>query len=240
MLCWYLSPLATFQRIIARALLNVTARRNDTRTTSRIPGARRPLFSNWAATGIALPVKTPEFLRCMAAWIADQGRSMDRSFVPWNPPSPPRWVSEPCFSRFPLHPVKEKIQTMNTRVLATRSTAGGLTERSKAGETLVSGRWVETLVSGWKLETSIGALLAVPSLASLLLTNLTRFIDWLRNDLKFNINIKSQKKNSLTKKKLSMTMSYVISLSLRRGKLIHERGAPHLLKYRCCFCFASF
>ena len=67
MLCWYLSPLATFQRIIARALLNVTARGNDTRTTSRIPGARRPLFSNWAATGIALPVKTPEFLRCMAA-----------------------------------------------------------------------------------------------------------------------------------------------------------------------------
>ena len=64
--------------------------------------------------------------------------------------------------------------------MATLSSAGALTERTKAGETLVSGQWVETLVSGWKLETSIGALLAVPSFASLLLTNLTRFIEGLR------------------------------------------------------------
>ena len=41
---------ATFHLIIARALLNVTTPGNDMRTTSRIPGGRRPLSSNWADT----------------------------------------------------------------------------------------------------------------------------------------------------------------------------------------------
>ena len=71
------------------------------------------------------PEKTPEFLRCMAAWRADQG-----SFVPWNPllPTPPHLTRSLVQDLLGLQPVKKKRRKMKTRTVATPSTAGALTK----------------------------------------------------------------------------------------------------------------
>ena len=142
--------------------------------------ARRPLSSNWAPTGIALPTEN--------SWIPEVHGSLNsRSGQEHgNPPSPTslgQWV---CCPGFPQCPIKKKRQNMKTRAVASPSTAGG---RSLDQSRRNPGRSVETLVHGWKLETCIGALLAGQRLAfidqpepadQILLTCLgllTRFID---------------------------------------------------------------
>ena len=137
MLCWYLSPLATLRRVIAKERPLVKCY-----SSSREQGANN-LQNSWREQRDLCPVighlvvsrsdvKTPEFLRCMAAWIADQGRTMDRSFVGWNPQQPTRSLVQDLPG---LHPVKKKRQKMKTRAVATPSTAGALT---KAGGTSCS------------------------------------------------------------------------------------------------------
>ena len=118
--------------------------------------ARRPLSSNWAPTGIALPTEN--------SWIPEVHGSLNsRSGQEHgNPPSPTslgQWV---CCPGFPLCPIKKKRQNMKTRAVASPSTAGG---RSLDQSRRNPGRSVETLVHGWKLETCIGALLAGQRLA---------------------------------------------------------------------------
>ena len=118
--------------------------------------ARRPLSSNWAPTGIALPTEN--------SWIPEVHGSLNsRSGQEHgNPPSPTslgQWV---CCPGFPQCPIKKKRQNMKTRAVASPSTAGG---RSLDQSRRNPGRSVETLVHGWKLETCIGALLAGQRLA---------------------------------------------------------------------------